>query len=81
MGWIETSLFDFTLALSPRYPGFPRYSTKHKLSFTHTRTAMISDLLAVTPINNQLGCQTVTPCCCNDLFHTRDLIHDEERRK
>lgn len=80
MGWIETSLFDFPLALSPRYPEFPviQLSTNCR---SHTRTAMISDLLAVTPINNQPGCQAVTPCCCNDLFHTRDLIHDEEKGK
>lgn len=33
-------------------------------------TAMISDLQAVTPINNLLGCHAVIPCCCNDLFQT-----------
>lgn len=38
---------------------------------------MISDLLVVITINTQLGCQTVTPCCCNNLFYIRDLIHEE----
>lgn len=39
---------------------------------------MIPDLLAVMPINTQLGCQAVTPCCCHDLFHRWYLIQEGE---
>lgn len=68
-------LFDLLHSLSPGFSEFPSYSAKHRLLFTQMH-CMISDLLVVMPINTQLGCQPVTPCC-NNLFSIRDLIHEE----